>query len=87
MLEPSADNDARRKILDFIVETYAVDDGLDCDRELVRSEIIDSYGVVELIGFIEHEFAVSFPDEEIRPENFRSVADIAICVERLRAAA
>jgi acyl carrier protein len=75
--------DPERKILDFIVETYEPDQTIDGQSELVRSEIIDSYGIVELIEFLEQTFAISFPDEEIRPENFRSAADIANCVANI----
>jgi acyl carrier protein len=76
-------DDPERKILDFIVETYEPDQTIDGQSELVRSEIIDSYGIVELIEFLEQTFAISFPDEEIRPENFRSAADIANCVANI----
>ena len=87
MAEPRVTNNAEQQILDFIVETYACDDAVDFQSELVRSEIIDSYGIVELIEFIEQNFAIRFPDEEIKPDNFRTVTDIATCVARIRVAA
>ncbi len=73
----------REKILRFIVESYEVDGAFDETTELVRSEIIDSYGIVDMIDFLEEAFSVSFPDEEIKPENFRTVAAIAGCVARI----
>ena len=75
-----------REILDFIVETYNPDQTIDIQSELVRSEIIDSYGIVELIEFLEQTFAISFPDAEIKPENFRSASDIANCVSTIERA-
>ena len=60
--------DPAGKILDFIVDTYGPDETIDVQSELVRSEIIDSYGIVELIEFLEQTFAISFPDEQIKPE-------------------
>ena len=38
--------------------------------------IIDSIGLVELIGFLEKEYEISIPDGDITAENFRTVAAI-----------
>lgn len=38
--------------------------------------IIDSIGLVELVGFLEKEYGISIPDGEITAENFRTVAAI-----------
>lgn len=72
-----------REILNFIVETYSPDQTIDVQSELVRSEIIDSYGIVELIEYLEQTFSIFFPDAEIKPENFRSATDIANCVSTI----
>ena len=74
------------EILSFIGETYDLVDPLDETTELVRSQVIDSYGIVEMIDFLEHTFSIRFPDEEITPENFYTVAAIADCVTRIRSA-
>ena len=73
------------EILRFIASTYEKAKGVDRETELVRSEIIDSFGIVHMIEFIEQRFAVQFPDEEIRPENFRNAVAIAKCIDRIRA--
>ena len=73
------------RILGFIAETYANGGGIDETTELVRSEIIDSYGIIDMIDFLEETFAIDFPDEDIAPENFRTVTAIADCVARIRA--
>ena len=73
------------EILGFIVSTYEKANGVDKETELVRSEIIDSFGIVHMIEFLEQRFAVRFPDEEIKPENFRNAIAIADCIIRIRA--
>ena len=47
----------------------------DEDRLLERG-IIDSMGVLELLGFLEQEFGVTLADEDITEENLGSVGAI-----------
>ena len=46
---------------------------LGIDDALVESGIVDSLGVLTLIGFIEAEFRVNVADEDLLPENFRTI--------------
>ncbi|HEV8304153.1 MAG TPA: acyl carrier protein [Gemmatimonadales bacterium] len=48
----------------------------DADRLLQRG-VIDSMGVMELIGFLKSEFGVVVADEEITEQNLGTLADIA----------
>jgi acyl carrier protein len=43
------------------------------DDALVESGIIDSLGVLALIGFIEAEFQVQIDDDDLLPDNFRTI--------------
>ena len=52
------------------------------DEPLIESEIIDSLGILKLIAFIEEKFKVTIPDEELIPENFETITDIASLIER-----
>ena len=76
----------RSRLRAFIAETHANGQEIGDETELVRSGIVESYGLVEVLFFLEEEFGVDIPDEMLTPENFRTVADIARCVESLRAA-
>lgn len=49
------------------------------DRLLERG-IIDSMGVLELLGFLEQEFGVTLVDEDITEDNLGSIQAIARCV-------
>ena len=40
---------------------------------LLESGVIDSLGILEVVGFLEREFAIAVDDEELVPETFESV--------------
>jgi acyl carrier protein len=47
------------------------------DESLLKSNIIDSMGMLELVTFIETEFQVTVEGEELLPENFESIAALS----------
>ena len=49
---------------------------LGSDDSLIEVGVIDSTGVLELIGFIEERYEVTIADEEVLPENLDSIANI-----------
>ena len=52
------------------------------DASLLREGIIDSLGVVELVTFLQTHFGLKVDQNEVRPENFDSVARLAAYVRR-----
>lgn len=52
------------------------------DTPLLEAGVIDSTGVTELIFFVEEQFRFEVLPEEVLPENFNSIANIAAYVER-----
>ena len=51
------------------------------DDDLLEEGILDSVGVLDVVGFIEREFAVAAADEDLVPDNFRSLASLAAFIE------
>ena len=49
---------------------------LERDDSLIEVGVIDSTGVLELIGFIEERYEIAIADEEVLPENLDSIASI-----------
>lgn len=47
---------------------------------LLETGIVDSQGILELVAFIEREFRTIVDDEELIPQNFRSISRIAAFV-------
>jgi acyl carrier protein len=56
------------------------------DTELLGTGVIDSMGIFTLVSVIEQQFHVEIPDEELVPENFRSVRTLAEFVDSRRSA-
>lgn len=51
------------------------------DDQLIESGIIDSLGVMTMLVFLEDEFSLQIPGEDLVPENFASINAIATLVE------
>jgi acyl carrier protein len=66
---------------------YVADpDALKDDQSLLDAGVIDSTGVLDLIGFLEQEFGIKVADEELVPENLDSIARLSAFVGRKLAA-
>lgn len=57
-------------------------DGLAADTPLLTSGIVDSAGILELIEFVEQQFAVDIADEDISLRNCNSLAALTELVLR-----
>lgn len=68
----------------FITENFYVADAsrLRSDTSLLDQGIIDSTGVLELVGFLESEYGVVVADEDLVPENLDSIERIASYVAK-----
>jgi acyl carrier protein len=51
---------------------------------LLQSGIIDSMGILDLVGYLETAFEISVADDDLLPENFNSIETIAAFVETKR---
>ena len=77
------------KIRDFIVENFLFGDDsqpLPGDLSLIESDMVDSTGILELVGFLEEAFGLTVADADIVPANLDSIDRIAAFIERKKAA-
>ncbi len=44
------------------------------DDDLFDAGIVDSAGLISFLAFIEKEYKISIPDEDLLPENFKSIS-------------
>jgi acyl carrier protein len=75
---PSPDS-IEQEVRQFLKDNFPLSaDGvvLGADDSLIEVGVIDSTGVLELIGFIEEHYEVQIADEEVLPENLDSIASI-----------
>lgn len=52
------------------------------DASLLESGIVDSIGILEIVAYLQQEFAIQVSDDDLLPENFGSIEGIAVFVER-----
>jgi len=74
----------REQIRNFILENFLLENPEDLvdDESMLEKGIIDSTGVLELVGFIESTFEIKVEDEELIPENLDSIKNIVAYLER-----
>ncbi len=72
---------------DFIVREVApheTQDRLTDDLPLIENGVVDSLGIFHIVSFLEREFGVDINDEELAPEHFGTIANIARLVDSKR---
>lgn len=57
---------------------------VDEDYPLLAKGVIDSLGMLKLVSVIEEEFDVEIDDDDIVPDNWRTIRDITSLVEAKR---
>lgn len=77
--------DIKAEVRNFILDNFMM--GMDSenlgDRDsLLDKGIIDSTGVLELVGFLEESFEIRVDDEDLIPENLDSVEKIVSYIGR-----
>lgn len=64
-----------KDLLDYILCTFYVTscDDVDLDASLVKQEIIDSMGLIEIATFIEKRYGLKISQSDLNQANFGSV--------------
>ena len=75
--------DIEREIRTFLVNNYLFgrNEELRDDESLLHS-VIDSTGVLELVVFLQDNFAIVVEDSEVVPDNLESLKTVVALVER-----
>ena len=74
----------REFIVEFIVNNYLFgqsDAAIKDDDSFLEAGIIDSTGVLELVGFLEESYHIKIQDEDLTPSNLDSINNIVRFVE------
>ena len=76
--------DVQQQVRTYVVENFLLgeDSGFANDASLSAAGIVDSTGVMELVLFIEKAFDVKVADVDLVPENFDTIRNMALFVER-----
>jgi acyl carrier protein len=78
-----------RQIRNFLASNFYIADvkSLSATASLLDQGIVDSTGVLEVIGFIEETFGIIVEDSELVPENLDSIHGIAQFIARKKGSA
>ncbi len=73
-----------RDVREFIVTNFLYGEagGLTDDQSFLDNGIVDSTGVLELVGYLEQQFGIHVSDRDLVPENLDSIVNVARYVER-----
>lgn len=76
----------QQRVRQFILENFYVADPAEVgdDTLLVTTGVVDSTGMLEVVGFLEAEFGIRIEDREMTPENLESIERMASFVDRKR---
>jgi acyl carrier protein len=79
--------DIKEQVRNFVVTNFYVPEpeALANDASLLDRGIIDSTGVLEVIGFLEDTFGITIEDDEMLPDNLDSIERISAFVARKKA--
>lgn len=75
----------KSEIRNFIVDNFLYgqdDNALGEDDSFLRTGIIDSTGVLELVSFVQEKFGITVGDEELLPDNFDSLNRLALFITK-----
>lgn len=67
------------KIVGYVRETHLANSSVELpmDTSLIEAGIIDSFALIDLIAFLETEFRIQIPDEDITKPNLGSIHKMA----------
>lgn len=71
-------HDVAGQVRMFIRQNFYLEEALDLgdDVSLVAGGLVDSTGMLEVIGFLEEKFGIKIKDDEIVPANLDSIGRI-----------
>lgn len=77
--------DVRAQLREFVVENFMM--GQDASElsdsgSLLELGIIDSTGVLELVGFLEETFAIAVEDDDLTPDNLDSIDNLVNYIQK-----
>ena len=81
--------DIRQDLRTFIIGNFMFGQGGDSltnSQSFLETGVIDSTGVLELISFLEQQYAITVEDDEVIPANLDSIDQIVAFVQRKQAA-
>ena len=82
-----SENEIKTRLREFVAKNFYLPDpkALTDQTSFLDQGIIDSTGVLEVIGFLEDTFGITIEDDEMLPDNLDSIERISAFVTRKKA--
>lgn len=77
--------DIKTQIREFITDNFMMGrdpEELKDNNSLLEMNIIDSTGVLEMVGFLEETYEITIEDDELIPDNLDSLVKIEAYINR-----
>ena len=77
--------DIESRIREFVATNFGfrgASAGMDGNLDLLEQGILDSTGVLEVVGFLESDLSGTVADEEMIPENLSTLSKMVAFVQR-----
>lgn len=77
------------RVREFVLKQFplARKTGIQPGDKWLETGLLDSLGILDLVHFLEEDFAIHVSDDELLPDNFQSLATVVSFVETKQAAA
>jgi acyl carrier protein len=77
-------NPIAQQIREFLIKQFPAAAQIGVQDPLLENGIVDSLGVLDVVGFIEQTFSLTVADDELVPENFATIERLCQFVESKR---
>lgn len=78
---------AQELVTDYIVNELTSTQekqNISATDQLIETGIIDSFGIMSLITFVEETFKIKISSNDLLPENFESIQKIACLIDKIK---
>jgi acyl carrier protein len=72
--------DIAKEIEGFIVGEITQGEKVARDEDLLAIDVLDSLAIAELVAFLEARFGIRVSDDDLMPENFKTIDEIVAFV-------
>ena len=73
-----------QRLIEFVRTASAVEILIDAETDLLTTNVLDSLLLMEMVVVVEHHWGVRLHGDDIAPQNFRCIRNLALLVHARR---
>ena len=78
--------DIESKLIEFVQSTSAIETAIECETDLLTTNVLDSLMLMDLVMLIEDTWGIQLQGDDIAPASFRTVGSLARLIGDRRSA-